>query len=486
MLVAAIALLSISSVLGAPDDGKQLSPEGLRKDLDIIWDAVEQGDPAFDRYHSKHELKRVFEKARARIDAPMTDLDFYRIAAPAVAALGNGHAQLSLSDETRAWVRERAGLLPLGTRYLKNKLYVVRNLSGADISPGAEILSINGRPINQIIRSNMRALSLDGTSKAPRLNNAGGWSLLFDLVRIQGFSGVYELRYRERGEVRTVSVNGRAYADISGEWQEKYPNDSEVAERGEASLAWRNDVAIMRIPHWDHPAEGKPGLSEHYREWFAEIAERQAKALVIDIRNNGGGNEGVATELLSYLLNRPFPYYSCLTMNAKDFPFFEHVADAAEFRAEIPKYVRPSSEPCRRYGALEMTEAAFPNLGMQQPRQPQFAGPVFLLVNGGSFSTSSEFASAFHAQKAGLIIGQETSGGYLGDSSGLEPEVQLPESGMTFNASLIAYHMAVPRRPGAQGGVLPDELIRYEIDDVLAGRDLEMERATERAAQAAH
>ena len=80
----------------------------------------------------------------------------------------------------------------------------------------------------------------------------------------------------------------------------------------------------------------------------------------------------------------------------------------------------------------------------------------------------------------GAIVGQETSGGYLGDSSGIEALLSLPATGMTFNANLVAYHMAVPRQPGRQGGVVPTIAITYTIDDLIAGRDLEMDAVFKR------
>lgn len=224
-------------------------------------------------------------------------------------------------------------------------------------------------------------------------------------------------------------------------------------------------------------------MTEHLQEWMEQVVKAQSEALVIDIRNNGGGSEPLATQVLSYLVKHPFRYYACLTMNAADFDFFRYVAEADELRVEIPKYTKPASPECRKWGALEMTSAAFPNLGIQQPRRPHFAGRVYVLVNSGSFSTSAEFASAFSAEHAGKIIGQETSGGYLGDSSGLEVAVKLPATGMTFGATLVAYHMAVARHAGIQGGVVPDIIVHPQVEDIIAGRDLELEEVRKQETQ---
>jgi len=59
-----------------------------------------------------------------------------------------------------------------------------------------------------------------------------------------------------------------------------------------------------------------------------------------------------------------------------------------------------------------------PNLGLQQPSQPHFAGRVFALMNGGSFSTSSEFLSMLHFYKRATFVGEEAAGGYYGCTAG--------------------------------------------------------------------
>lgn len=481
-LLAVLFCASAAAQTSAPEM-RRFTPQQLRGDLDVIWNATIQGDPAFDRYRSRQQLERIFARARAQLNRPMNDLEFYRIAAPAVAALGNGHAVFSLSQARSDWLDRTAPLLPAGIRVLSGKMFVLHDLSEAQVLPvGAEIISINGVAARSLLRDTVRAMVLDGVSIAPRENAAGGWQMLYDLVRLHDMGPSYTLVLRDRRGQRSVTVAGRRVSELVRVWRERFPRDPEVAERAPASLTFETGLAVMRIPHWDAPVEGRPGLSEHFSAWFAQLAQANTPALVIDIRGNGGGAEVLATELLSYLSDRPFRYYTCLSMNAADFDFFRYAADAAELRAEIPNYVRPASPECRRFGALELTEAAFSNLGVQQPRQPHYRGRVYLLVDSGSFSTSSEFASAFASRHIGTIVGHETSGGYLGDSSGIEALLRLPATGMTFNATMIAYHMAVPRHGGEQGGVRPDIDVRRRIEDLVAARDMEMEavRAEER------
>ena len=58
-----------------------------------------------------------------------------------------------------------------------------------------------------------------------------------------------------------------------------------------------------------------------------------------------------------------------------------------------------------------------PNLGIQQPSQPNFSGQVVVLMNGGSFSTTCEFLSNLHDRKRAIFVGEEAGGGYFGNSA---------------------------------------------------------------------
>src|SRR6266568_843556 len=87
--------LSIAPLLVA----QTIEPEKLREDFRILRSALEEGHPGIYRYTPKAELDSVFDATAARIDRPMTALEFYRVLAPVVAALKCGHTSMGLSEE---------------------------------------------------------------------------------------------------------------------------------------------------------------------------------------------------------------------------------------------------------------------------------------------------------------------------------------------------------------------------------------------------
>jgi C-terminal processing protease CtpA/Prc len=177
--------------------------------------------------------------------------------------------------------------------------------------------------------------------------------------------------------------------------------------------------------------------------------------------------------LLSYLLDKPFNYYDDLVINALEFPTLQKYTN-------IPKIPEDKVErmPNGKYRALERTH---PNLGVQQPSNPTFTGKVLILINGGCFSTAAEFLSVAHYHKRATFIGEESGGGYYGNSSGVVPALTLPNTKLVVYVPLVTYYLAVKGYKAASHGVLPDHPIRYTIEELLDATDKELALALELA-----
>src|SRR5262249_37858566 len=178
---------------------------------------------------------------------------------------------------------------------------------------------------------------------------------------------------------------------------------------------------------------------------------------------NGGGQDELGKQLLSYLLDKPFKYYEELVVNAREFTFQKYTklpeipADAVELRSD------------GKFRALN-----HPNLGAQQPSKPIFAGKLLILMNGGSFSTTAEFLSLAHFHKRAEFIGEESGGAYYGNTSGVVPALTLPNTKLIVYVPLVSYHMAVSGYKAASHGVLPDRPVPYSIGELLEGTDKEL------------
>jgi C-terminal processing protease CtpA/Prc len=196
------------------------------------------------------------------------------------------------------------------------------------------------------------------------------------------------------------------------------------------------NVAYVRILHF-----GDRSAVDAFEARFAEIAA--AKGLVIDIRDNGGGNSGEGHRLLSLLTDKPFRTSRWRT------------------REYLPAY-RAWSRP---EGVHAEDAGEVPPDGKRL-----YTGPVLVLTSARTYSAAEDFAVAFDAMKRGRIVGEATGG-----STGQPLLFDLPGGG---KARICTKRDSYPDGREFVGvGVQPQVAVHPTIADLRAGRDTVLQAA---------
>ncbi len=456
---------------------ERIEPEKLRADFRIARQALEEGHSGIYRYTSKEELDRLFDQAEKSLTKPMSMLEFYRVLAPVVAAIKCGHTEASLPRGIMKAYAGKNGVLPLQVRVLEGKVYVWRDFSGAAPSlTGMEIRSLNGVSASKIVEKMLAAASGDGDIQTSRMWRISGWAFSSQLLALAGLSAPYDVALWDSKEKREIKAHleGADLARLQETARAQFPQDQRPKTAGQFKFLDEGMIAVMKIHGFGGfvDAERKQTLREFYQESFEAMNRKGTKTLVLDLRNNGGGEDELGKLLLSYLLDEPFKYYDDLVINAREFTFKKYT--------KLPTVAEDAVERLTN-GTYRLLK--HPNLGLQQPSKPTFAGKVLILINGGCFSTTAEFLSQVHCHKRATFIGEESGGGYYGNTSGPVPALTLPNTKLIVYVPLVTYHMAVSGYQAAAHGVVPDHPIRYTIEEVLEGTDKELALALELARQ---
>jgi C-terminal processing protease CtpA/Prc len=106
-------------------------------------------------------------------------------------------------------------------------------------------------------------------------------------------------------------------------------------------------------------------------------------------------------------------------------------------------------------------------------KKRHYNGQVFVLINGMSFSASSQTATFLKENSNAIIIGEETGGGSRAINGMQIPVLRLPESRLLIHIPQVHLKYQLGKDEGK--GVMPDIPIHYTLDDVLAHKKLEWE-----------
>jgi len=452
-----------------PEPSATFTTAQLRRDFQVLREAIEEGHPGIYRFTPKSELDHVFDRAAKQLNRPMTAMDFYRLLAPVVAQLKCGHTSLRPSGLMDQRLADEP-LIPIEISILGGKVYVARDYSAAAQLAGAEVLSINDVPIARILALMLAVSHGDGDSPTAgpyQLSHRRGFAR--SLYMIAGLRSPFRIRYISGGKTAEAFLTGMPPKVIHEVELSRYPSPPL-----QGNATWRlvegGSIGVLKIMSFDGNAEGDVPMSAFFERVFTEANNRNVSKLIVDVRDNGGGEDELGRVLFSYFADQPFRYYRDLVVNKLSFSFFRYVPDREPLPPNVYEMVKPGADG--KYHVV-----GHPNWGTQQPGAPHFGGNVFVLMNGGSFSTTCEFLSTLHNHGGATFVGEETAGGYYGNTSGAAASVVLPNSKLILPVQLVGYYLAIEGNAMRAHGIRPDHHIEYSINEILSGRDRAMEMA---------
>lgn len=395
-----------------------------------------------------------------------------------MAALRCGHTNIELPD---FFVKEqdssRIKSFPALVKIIDGRIYVWRDLASNNSGLGGnEILSINKVPAAQVVSTMLASTGSDGNIQTSRIKRIEGWGFIKNLMPLAGLQPPFELMVADSNNGRSgqTRFEGVDIPTLGRSWETWFPQDRPPAHSGDLKFIDGGSIARMTVREFGGfvDDERKRGLGEFFQDAFQQLAARRTRVLILDLRNNNGGDDRLGTSLLSYLLGQPFEHYKDIVANKTSFTLGNGIFGTTRIRL-------PYKTEKRGDNLYHITD--YPNLGVLQSSNPTFSGKIYVLMNGGSFSTAAEVISHLHSHGRAEFIGLEAGGAYDGNNSGTIAQVILPNTQLTLQVPLMSYYLAVQDSGDNSRGVMPDYPVAYSISDYLAGTDKEMALAVELA-----
>lgn len=363
----------------------------------------------------------VYLRYLPKVKAARSTAEYYLVLMEMCALLKDAHTNVYPPESLYDTVFAKPDF---STEFIENRVLINRvhddHLKQQGVVHGTEITHVNGIPVQDYMLQTQGAVI---SASTPQDKNTRLFSYQFLMGPI---AEKLSLTLRDAdGKEKKVTSDRVTYQQRHGS--------------GTGPFSWRmlpGQIAYVALNSF-----GDDTAAKAYLKAFPEISK--AKAIIFDVRRNGGGSGDVGFRILKTLSTKPFAISHAATRN---------------YLPAMRAWGRPDSMH------------HFPDGLLQTDPAHQFSGKVVVLTSAMTFSAAEDFAVAFDGMKRGVMMGEATGG-----STGQPLMLSLPGGG---RARICTKQDTYPDGKAFVGvGVQPHIVIHPTVADFRANRDTVLEAA---------
>ncbi len=312
------------------------------------------------------------------------------------------------------------------------------------------MLSINGLPIQEVLTIIYPQVS----AERPYFKNTKIELFSFPRYYWQVFGTQDEFKVAVRSEDTTETYYLRAIPGLEGYEMKRTETVNSEPKR---ELKFFGQAAYLNPGSF---GGDEPEYQKFIDSAFVALKKDEAQTLIVDLRNNLGGDDSYSDYMISYFADKPFTWTSRFTLKTSSF---------------LKDHVRQNNDTTSVYWqeVLNHKDGEIYQYDFDpyrpQPERKRFTGEVYVLVNRQSHSQAAVTAAQIQDNGFGIIVGEET-----GDYPSLYASVfryPLPNTGISVQVSK-GYIERVNGSTAAEG-VIPDIFIKDHLldekDEILEG-----------------
>ncbi|RME00806.1 MAG: hypothetical protein D6814_02840, partial [Calditrichaeota bacterium] len=209
-------------------------------------------------------------------------------------------------------------------------------------------------------------------------------------------------------------------------------------------------------------------FNKFLRNTFRRIQAHHTRGLIVDLRENGGGNSSLGNALLSYITDKPYRFSARIEWKISA-PLKQYLKEFVPASIRwLPVYYFTSmgrkiwNTPEGEFAVWEAKPTA------PKPNPLRYRGPVCFLIGPGTFSSAMLLANGVADYHLATLIGEETGGRPNG--FGEIYVFDLPNTRLQVSVSTKRFVRA-NGDVNDRRGVLPDFTVRQSQADLEKGVD---------------
>ena len=452
------------------DFQKKYSVNQVFEDIDYTEKYITKFHPDPFKYISKDSLHAFVVNLKSKIDSPLTEMQTRFYIKRIISQIGCGHTDVGASKKyTKAITKLNRPILPLNIFITDSSQVIVLNNLSTDttIKAGDEILSIDKHSTKHILNTIYSIYPADGYNQTHKKQGIRYLWFKYYYSFCYGFKLEYSVKIKHQDNTiikhKLTAVSSLKDTLILPE--KKLDNCLRKTKTCSYSIIENSKpIAIIDINAFK-------GWRWHkfFRKSFKDIKQKNISNLVIDLRDNGGGQVAYGMNFLSYLIHKPTTLSFDRKPNLLPLNF--------RFKMDIFSRVTPlllcfRFQSIPKHGRLRHYIFTFPK------KRNAFKGQVYVLTNGKTFSMSSVASSYLKYKSNAIVVGEETGGNIAGSNAIISGNFVLPHTKIRVYVPVYhIYHDVAVNNTGR--GLLPDYHTHYTKEQVLNGEDIDLKKVLE-------
>ncbi|MBN1555239.1 MAG: hypothetical protein JXA11_10875 [Phycisphaerae bacterium] len=366
---------------------------------------MEEVHPNLYFYFPKNDVISRAEEIKKNLSDEQDRISFYFQIASLVSQFHDGHTNVVPPEEEFSQYKKGGGVrFPLEVRCDAETIQIFKSHTDQFTVPDPKpvyIKSINNHSAKDLLQTFLGLLGLESpTLRQECISDRFG----FYLFLLLGPTETFHLTLEGNDGLQEISLPG-----ISIETFEKQREHRPKTNKSpyEYTIHKEDAYAVLDFRSFTDPVRFKSFL----KDMFTDINAAGLKKLIVDLRENGGGNSELIDSFCSYITNKPFRQFSRVDLKVSH-QIRTHYSKSFPLHVSFPLSLLPARVLYRHPWKKDIGEIVSIDLKPKRLKsgKPAFHGDLFILTGTRTYSSASAFATSIKDHNLGVIIGSPTGG----------------------------------------------------------------------------
>jgi len=398
----------ILSAASEPAAKQRLTAKDRKEVFEKVWKEIH--DHYYDASYNGVDWNEVRRRYAPLVEATRKDQDFYALMSQMTSELHDAHTRFNSPEQWKNFRRQQGVTVGFSVDDMDTKTVVTNVIPGTDaaragIEPGMVVLRVDDTPVADRIAEVEKKRQPSSSERATR------WFIYNRVFAGPADTPVKVTLQRGDGSLLEANVRRQIYSATPEVTTHVLPSGN----------------VYIRFDGFQRP------ITKEFRQALQKF--RDAPGLIVDLRRNGGGDLAVLLPIAGY-------FYGKKTLFAKD---------STRTGKPLSSYVGLFKLPLQLY--------------VGRPGEQIYSGPVVILVDAHSASSSEVFAAGMQDTLRAKVIGSQSCGCVLGIA---KPRVM--KGGGVLEMSEVLWFS--PKGRKLEGtGIIPDKIVVPSVVDLQRRRD---------------